>query len=66
MDVDITKFDTGFGLVSRPRSSGAPTPDTNDAERTPDAEPVPEVEGDEEMGLAPARDEGARVGLVEG
>jgi hypothetical protein len=32
----------------------------------PYAEPVSEGEGDEEMDLAPARDEGARIGLAEG
>jgi hypothetical protein len=65
----------GFRSVSRPhsyrspsqrRSSGAPTPDTVDAEHTTYAEPVSEGEGDEHMDIAPARDEGARTGLVDG
>ncbi|KAH9003194.1 SPX-domain-containing protein [Lactarius hatsudake] len=60
LDVDITKPNTGF--MTR-RSSGAPTPDATDAERTY-AEPLSEGEGDEEMDLAPARDEGARIGLA--
>ncbi|KAI9439785.1 SPX-domain-containing protein [Lactarius indigo] len=71
VDVDITKPNTGFMTVERPhhtrtpserRSSGAPTPDVTDADRTY-AEPLSEGEGDEEMDLAPARDEGARIGL---
>lgn len=51
--------------VERPhsqRTSGAPTPDTADGERAY-AEPLSEGEGDEDMDLAPARDEGARIGL---
>ena len=44
------------------RSSGGPTPDATDGERTY-AEPLSEGEGDEDMDLAPARDEGARIGL---
>ncbi|KAI0288826.1 SPX-domain-containing protein [Russula brevipes] len=72
MDVDITKPNTGFGSVSRPhshrtpserRSSGAHTPEA-DAERTTYAEPLSEGEGDEDMDIAPARDEGARIGLA--
>lgn len=75
MDVDITKPDTGFRSVSRPhshrspsqrRSSGAPTPDTVDAEDLTYAEPVSEGEEDEQMDIAPARDEGARIGLADG
>ncbi len=66
MDVDITKPDTGFRSVARPRSSGAPTPDTLDAEHATYAEPLSEGEGDEEMDIAPARDEGARIGLANG
>ena len=71
VDVDITKPDTGFMTVERPhsqrtpseiRSSGAPTPDATDGDRTY-AEPLSEGEGDEDMDLAPARDEGARIGL---
>ena len=66
VDVDITKPDTGFRSVARPRSSGAPTPDTLDAELATYAEPLSEGEGDEEMDIAPARDEGARIGLANG
>ncbi|KAH9995669.1 SPX-domain-containing protein [Russula compacta] len=71
MDVDITKPNTGFTSVSRPRSqrtrsSGAPTPDGADAESATYAEPVSEGEGDEHMDVAPARDEGARIGLADG
>lgn len=70
MDVDITKPNMGFMTVERPhtrtpserRSSGAPTPDATDADRTY-AEPLSEGEDDEAMDLAPARDEGARIGL---
>ena len=72
MDVDITKPDTGFRSVARPhsqrtpsrRSSGAPTPDPGDSERTTYAEPLSEGEGDEDLDVAPARDEGARIGLA--
>ncbi|KAI0255140.1 SPX-domain-containing protein [Lactifluus subvellereus] len=72
MDVDITKPNTGFMSVSRPhtrtpserRSSGAPTPDATDPDRAAYAEPLSEGEGDEDMDLAPARDEGARIGLA--
>ena len=72
VDVDITKPDTGFRSVARPhstqrtperRSSGAPTPDPADLERTAYVEPQSEGEGDEDLDLAPARDEGARIGL---
>lgn len=71
MDVDITKPNMGFVSISRPhtrtpserRSSGAPTPDGTDAERAAYAEPLSEGE-DEDMDLAPARDEGARIGLA--
>lgn len=75
MDVDITKPDTGFGSVSRPHStrspserpsSGVHTPDGPDAEGETYAEPLSEGEGDEDMDLAPARDEGARIGLSDG
>ena len=75
MDVDITKPDTGFKSVARPhsqrtpserRSSGAPTPDPADSERATYVEPLSEGEGDEDMDVAPARDEGARTGLVNG
>lgn len=71
MDVDITKPNTGFRSVSRPRSqrtrsSGAPTPDGADTESATYAEPVSEGEGDEHMDVAPARDEGARIGLADG
>lgn len=75
MDVDITKPDTGFGSVSRPystrspserQSSGVHTPDPPDAEGETYAEPLSEGEGDEDMDLAPARDEGARIGLSDG
>jgi hypothetical protein len=74
VDVDITKPNTGFMSVERPhsqrtpseiRSSGGPTPDATDGERTY-AEPLSEGEGDEDMDLAPARDEGARIGLASG
>ncbi|KAI0303588.1 SPX-domain-containing protein [Multifurca ochricompacta] len=73
MDVDITKPNIGFMTISRPHtqrtpserpSSGAPTPDATDGERAAYAEPLSEGEGDEAMDLAPARDEGARIGLV--
>ena len=71
MDVDITKPDTGFRSVARPhtrtpsrRSSGAPTPDPNDSEGATYVEPVSEGEGDEDMDIAPARDEGARIGIA--
>ncbi|KAI9458775.1 SPX-domain-containing protein [Russula earlei] len=73
MDVDITKPDTGFKSFSRPlpqrspserRSSGAHTPEGGDAEHATYAEPLSEGEGDEHMDIAPARDEGARVGLA--
>ena len=47
------------------RSSGAPTPDATDVERAY-VEPLSEGEDDEEMDLAPARDEGARIGLASG
>jgi hypothetical protein len=58
--------------VSRPytrspserRSSGAPTPDAAEVERAAYAEPLSEGEGDEDMDIAPARDEGARIGLA--
>jgi SPX domain protein involved in polyphosphate accumulation/uncharacterized membrane protein YidH (DUF202 family) len=74
MDVDITKPDTGFRSVERPysqrtperRSSGAPTPDPGDSERATYVEPLSEGEGDEDMDMAPARDEGARIGLGNG
>jgi hypothetical protein len=74
VDVDITKPDTGFKSVARPhsqrtperRSSGAPTPDSGDSEHTAYVEPVSEGEGDEDMDMAPARDEGARTGLANG
>ena len=72
VDVDINKPDTGFKSVARPhsqrtpdrRSSGAPTPDPADSEGTTYVEPVSEGEGDEDMDLAPARDEGARIGIA--
>jgi hypothetical protein len=71
VDVDITKPDTGFRSVARPhtrtpsrRSSGAPTPDPADSEGTTYVEPVSEGEGDEDMDIAPARDEGARIGIA--
>ena len=72
VDVDITKPDTGFRSVARPhtqrtperRSSGAPTPDPADSEGTTYVEPVSEGEGDEDMDMAPARDEGARIGIA--
>ncbi len=71
MDVDITKPNTGFMSIERPhtrtpserRSSGFQTPDATDAEHTY-AEPLSEGEEDEAMDLAPARDEGARIGLA--
>lgn len=46
------------------RSSGAPTPDPADSEGAAYVEPVSEGEGDEDMDLAPARDEGARIGIA--
>lgn len=72
MDVDITKPDTGFRSIARPhtqrtpdlRSSGAPTPDPADSEGATYVEPVSEGEGDEDMDIAPARDEGARIGIA--
>ncbi|KAF8271216.1 VTC domain-containing protein [Lactarius quietus] len=72
VDVDITKPNTGFVTVERPhsqrtpseiRSSGVPTPDGTDGDRTY-VEPLSEGEEDEDMDLAPARDEGARIGLA--
>jgi hypothetical protein len=68
VDVDITKPDTGFKSIARPhsqrtRSSGAPTPDPADSEGATYVEPVSEGEGDEDMDMAPARDEGARIGI---
>lgn len=75
MDVDITKPNTGFMSVSRPHStrspserpsSGVHTPDAFDAEGATYAEPLSEGEGDEDMDVAPARDEGARIGLSDG
>jgi hypothetical protein len=45
-------------------SSGALTPDGVNVERAAYAEPLSEGEGDEDMDLAPARDEGARTGLA--
>jgi len=71
VDVDITKPDTGFRFVARPhtqrtpdrRSSGAPTPELADSEGATYVEPVSEGEGDEDMDIAPARDEGARIGI---
>jgi hypothetical protein len=72
VDVDIIKPDTGFRSVARPqsqrtpdrRSSGAPTPDPADSESATYVEPVSEGEGDEDMDVAPARDEGARIGIA--
>jgi hypothetical protein len=73
VDVEITKPDTGFRSVARPhstqrtperQSSGAPTPDPADSEDATYVEPVSEGEGDEDMDLAPARDEGARIGIA--
>jgi hypothetical protein len=73
VDVDITKPDTGFRSVARPhstqrtperRSSGAPTPDPADSEGATYVEPVSEGEGDEDMDIAPARDEGSRIGIA--
>lgn len=73
VDVDIIKPDTGFRSVARPhstqrtperRSSGAPTPDPADSEDATYVEPVSEGEGDEDMDIAPARDEGARIGIA--
>jgi vacuolar transporter chaperone complex subunit 4 len=74
VDVDITKPDMGFRSVARPhsqrtpdrRSSGAPTPDPADSESATYVEPVSEGEGDEDMDIAPARDEGARIGIENG
>ena len=75
VDVDITKPNTGFMSVSRPHStrspserpsSGVHTPDAFDAEGATYAEPLSEGEGDEDMDVAPARDEGARIGLSDG
>ena len=72
MDVDITKPDTGFGSVSRPHSTRSPSERPSSGVHTPDtegatyAEPLSEGEGDEDMDLAPARDEGARIGLSDG
>src|SRR5882757_1962818 len=74
VDVDITKPDTGFKSVARPhsqrtpsrRSSSAPTPESGDSEHATYVEPVSEGEGDEDMDMAPARDEGARTGLANG
>jgi hypothetical protein len=71
VDVDITKPNMGFMSIERPHSqrtpsevrSGGPTPEATDGERTY-AEPLSEGEDDEEMDLAPARDEGARIGLA--
>ncbi|KAI0346258.1 SPX-domain-containing protein [Trametopsis cervina] len=77
MDVDILKPDTGALQIERPShshtpsmsrgsnserhsSSGAVTPEES---RQPYAEPVSEGEEDEEMDLAPAKDESARIGL---
>jgi len=74
MDVDITKPDTGFKSVSRPlsqrspserRSSGMQTPEGTEADATY-VEPLSEGEGDEHMDVAPARDEGARIGISNG
>ncbi len=72
VDVDIIKPDTGFRSVARPhsqrtperRSSGAPTPDPADSEGATYVEPVSEGEGDEDMDIAPARDEGTRIGIA--
>ncbi|PSR83226.1 hypothetical protein PHLCEN_2v5788 [Hermanssonia centrifuga] len=76
MDVDILKPDTGALQIERPlqsssrgtssserqESSGVVTPEMG-IESRHYTEPVSEGEEDEEMDLAPARDEGARIGL---
>ncbi|KAI0046592.1 SPX-domain-containing protein [Auriscalpium vulgare] len=75
MDVDIIKPNTGFMTVERPQgtyssknssdkhgSSGIPTPDH---ERAAYVEPQSEGEEDEEMDLAPAKDEGKRSGVAD-
>jgi hypothetical protein len=74
VDAGITKPDTGFRSVARPhslctpnpdrRSSGAPTPDPADSEGATYVEPVSEGEGDEDVDIAPAQDEGARIGIA--
>lgn len=75
METDILKPDTGVLSIERPmhatskgssssdrpESSGHATPEFT---REPYAEPVSEGEEDEEMGLAPAHDEGKITGLT--
>ncbi|KAI0806025.1 SPX-domain-containing protein [Irpex lacteus] len=76
MDVDILKPDTGALQIERPTHSHTPTSRGSNSDRqessgilTPEdsrqpyAEPVSEGEEDEEMDLAPAKNESARTGL---
>jgi len=75
MDIDILKPDSGFLSIERPSvtSSSKGTSDRHSSDSgTPDAdivpssytEPVSDGE-DEEMDIAPAKDEGRRMGLTE-
>lgn len=73
MDTDILKPNTGYLSIERPsqvnskgtserQSSGILTPDA-DIAANQYTEPVSDGEEDEEMDVAPAKDEGARIGL---
>ncbi|RDX57094.1 SPX-domain-containing protein [Lentinus brumalis] len=70
MEVDILKPDTGVVTIERPlhssskgTSSRAGTSGQTTPERLQYTEPVSEGEDDEEMDLAPAKDEDKRTGL---
>ncbi|KAH9885846.1 SPX-domain-containing protein [Cubamyces lactineus] len=70
MEVDILKPDTGALVIERPlqssskgTSSRAGTSGQTTPERIQYAEPVSEGEEDEAMDMAPAKDEGQRIGL---
>ena len=75
MDIDILKPNTGYVSIERPSqgtspktasdpqgSSGGLTPD--DEHRSVYAEPVSEGEDDDDMAIAPAKDEHTRTGLT--
>ena len=75
MDTDILKPNTGYLSVERPSqipsSKGSSEPPTSpgvitpeDERSTPYIEPVSEDEGDEEINVEPAKDEGKRTRLT--
>ncbi|KAI0649460.1 SPX-domain-containing protein [Trametes meyenii] len=71
MEVDILKPDTGALVIERPlqsSSKGSSSRAGTSGDTTPEhihyAEPVSEGEEDEAMDMAPARDEGKRIGLA--